>query len=87
MVYDFNSTEYSLSLLGNEANNPTFLEDAYVEILRSIWPRRCYNTRKILWLSPAVRARRFCRLGDNNFINEDRWFDTKEFTLMKLKGY
>ena len=79
--------EYIALMMGDEANNPTFLEDAKIKLCRSIWPRRCFNTKRSLWFKIAVRGRRIYRTGDTNFAYEDRWFDTKEFTLMKLRGY
>lgn len=79
--------EYIILMMGDEANNPTFLEDARIEVCRSFWPRRCYNTKRSLWFKISVRGRRIYRVGDTNFAYEDRWFDAKEFTSMKLRGH
>ena len=88
MIYETNIESPILWLpLGNEANNPTFLENAKIKLCRSIWPRRCFNTKRSIWFKIAVRSRRIYRTGDTDVAYEDRWFDTKEFTLMKLRGY
>ena len=78
--------EYIALMMGDEANNPTFLEDATTKVCRSLWPRRCFNTKRSLWFRVAVRGRRIYRVGDTDFAYEDRWFDQKEFVVMKLKG-
>ena len=78
--------EYIALMMGDEANNPTFLADATIKVCLSLWPRRCFNTKRSLWFKNAVRGRRIYRVGDTDFAYEDRWFDQKEFVVMKLKG-
>lgn len=81
------ANEHVMLMLGDEVNNARFLEHAYVKFVRCLWPRRCFITRKSLWFKSSVRVRRYCRLGDHTFGNQDRWFNAKEFTIMKLKGH
>lgn len=78
--------EYIMLYLGDEANNPTFLENAYVARRLSLWPRWCYNTHKLIWLTWGIRARRFYRTGDHFVANEDRWYTQHEFMMMRLRG-
>lgn len=72
--------------MGDEANEPTFLEDAKCEVKFSFLPRRCYVTKKTLWLSNAVRGRRTFYTQET-VIHDDRWYSKKQFVLMQLKGW
>lgn len=48
-----------------------------------LWPRRCYLTRKWLWLKRCTRLKR-----DYGFPQpriEEMWFDPKAYTMFLLK--
>jgi hypothetical protein len=62
-----------------------FDDRAVFEYKYSFMPRRCYNTRQLVW-GLAVRGRRSYRTGDITFDNEDRWYHRDEAILKMLKG-
>lgn len=70
---------------GSDENNyPTWF-DRSTEVLKWVlWPRRCYETNRLLWLEYAYRSRCHFRSGDI-FTTEDRWFDRNEFLILMLK--
>jgi hypothetical protein len=60
-------------------------EGANAELRFSLFPRRCYETKKWLWLKRAYRlGKRFSSYG-GDFV-ETRWIDEQTFVLMRLKG-
>lgn len=50
----------------------------------SFIPRRCYNTKKLVW-GLAVRGRRIIT-GPGSDVVEDRWYHRHEAIIMMLKG-
>lgn len=68
----------------DEMNYPTWFDRSVEELKWVLWPRRCYDSNRLLWLEYAYRSRRHFRSGDI-FITEDRWFGRHEFLIMKIK--
>jgi hypothetical protein len=68
-----------------EPSDQEHLSKSTVEIKRSLWPRACYKSHRLLWFRLAYRARRIIT-GPGESIVEDRWYDQKEFVILKLKG-
>jgi hypothetical protein len=62
-----------------------FNERATFEYKYSVWPRRCYNSGRWLWLTTAMRGRRIIT-GPGEPIIEDRWYDSNEGLIMMIKG-
>lgn len=69
----------------DELNDRTFLERANIELVFSVWPRRCYVTGKLLLFENAYRATR-CYTGPGDPIYEYRWYQKNEFLILRLKG-
>lgn len=61
-----------------------FNECASFEYKFSLWPRRCYNTGRWLWLETAMRGRRILT-GPGEPIVQDRWYDSNEALIMLIK--
>jgi hypothetical protein len=49
----------------------------------SLLPRRCYNTKRLVW-GTAVRGRRVIT-GPGEPVIEDRWYHRHEAIIMMLK--
>jgi len=49
-------------------------------------PRRCYDTKKILWLTWAVRGRATWT-GPGDPVIETRWYDRNRAILMFMKRF
>jgi hypothetical protein len=72
----------------------TFMDQADIDYKYCLLPRRCYKTRRQLWLKEAVRARRtyvnsYTGSGKADYtvtVVEDRWYDLTEFLIMRIKG-
>ena len=60
-----------------------FLERACFEYQYCLWPRRCYNTDRWLWLKTAVRGRAIWT-GPGEPVVEDRWYDINESLIMMI---
>ena len=67
-------------------NDVDHVSRSTVELTRSWWPRSCYRSKRLLWFCWAYRARRIIT-GPGEPVVEDRWYDTDEFLILKLKGY
>ena len=61
-----------------------FLERARFEYRYCLWPRRCYNTYRWLWLTTAVRGRAIWT-GPGEPVVEDRWYNSDEALIIMLK--
>jgi hypothetical protein len=73
------------TMMGDEANNATFLERATIEIKRSFWPRRCHFSKKLIWLTNGIRARNtYHGLAGEDLVYEDRWYEPMAFTFVSL---
>lgn len=54
-------------------------------LTKSWFPRRCYETKKSLWLKPAYKiTHRFASYGGD--FTEVRWVEQQHYVIMKLKG-
>jgi hypothetical protein len=62
------------------------LSKSTVDLRWSWWPRRCHRSKQLLWFCLAYRARRIIT-GPGEPIVKDRWYNTDEFLILKLKGY
>lgn len=62
-----------------------FNQYAVFEYKFTFWPRRCYKTGKLLWMTTALRGRAISRSGDITFLVVDRWYDRSEGIIMMLK--
>lgn len=51
----------------------------------TLLPRRCYLTKRIMWLERAYRVTAMFRYGDNTFDYEHRWYDKNEYLIARLK--
>lgn len=69
----------------DEMNYPTWFKRSTEELKWVLWPRRCYESNRLLWLELAYRSRNHFRSGDTDFITEDRWFGRHEFLIVKIK--
>ena len=61
-----------------------FNERVRFEYKYCLWPRRCFNTGRWLWLETAMRGRRILT-GQGEPIVEDRWYDSNEALIMLIK--
>lgn len=55
------------------------------ELTFVLWPRRCYFTKKIIWLSHAYVGVSMLT-GPGEPIFDYRWCDKKEYLFQKIKG-
>ena len=62
-----------------------FMNRAQFEYKYSLWPRRCYNTGRWLWLETAMRGRAIWT-GPGEPVVDDRWYDSNEALIMMIKG-
>jgi hypothetical protein len=69
----------------DEMNYSTWFGLSVEELKWVLWPRRCYESNRLLWLELAYRSRRYFRLGDMDLITKDRWFSKNELIVLKLK--
>ena len=51
----------------------------------TVLPRRCYLTKRIMWLERAYCVTAMFRSGDNTFDYEHRWSDKNEYLVAVLK--
>ena len=67
-------------------NNDYFWERALLRDLRFVWwPKHCYVSGKLIWLSFAYRFRRIIT-GPGEPVIEDRWITKVEGIIKLLKG-
>lgn len=69
----------------DEMNYPTWFDNSIEELKWVLWPRRCYETKRLLWLEQAYRSRRYFRYADDYYSTEDRWFSKNEMLIIKIK--
>ena len=69
----------------DEMNFPTCMDRAVTELKLCLWPRRCYQTNRLLWLEYAYRTRRYYMSADIDSIHEDRWYSKHEFLILRIK--
>jgi hypothetical protein len=62
-----------------------FWDRARPELKFSYLPRKCVESKKIIWLSKAYRYRRIIT-GPGDPIIEDRWVSKEEAILKILRG-
>lgn len=62
-----------------------WLNAATAEVKFCLRFRRCCHSNKLLWFRFAYKVYRSFRIGDNNFITVERWYDRHEFLILKLK--
>lgn len=68
----------------NKPVHNAWYDRAHFSYKYSLWPRRCYNTRRWLWFTLAVRARAVWT-GPGEPMVEDRWFHRNEGLLIMIK--
>ena len=51
----------------------------------TLMPRRCYLTKRIMWLERAYCVTAMFRSGDSTFDYEQRWYDKNEYLVALLK--
>jgi hypothetical protein len=66
----------------NQSYDP-FMDRAEFSYAFSIWPRRCYNTRRWVW-GTGLRGRRIIT-GPGESVIEDRWYHIHEGLIMLIK--
>jgi len=66
------------------ADQDDFERQARFEYRWSVWPRRCYRTRRWIW-GPAVCAEAVWT-GPGDAIMERRWLHRDAHLIMMLKG-
>ena len=49
-------------------------------------PRRCYLTKRTMWLESSYCVTAMFRNGDSTFDYEHRWYDKNEYLVAVLKG-
>ena len=52
----------------------------------TLLPRRCYITKRIMWLESAYCITAGYRAGDMDYLYEHRWYDKNEYLVAVLKG-
>ena len=62
-----------------------FNKRARFEYRYVLWPRRCYNTGRRLWLTTAMHGRAMWT-GPGEPIIEHRWYYRHEALIMMIKG-
>jgi hypothetical protein len=67
-----------------EPDEGYFMRRANMQLLWSIWPRRCYASKKWLCFCLAYRARRIIT-GPGEPVIEDRWFGQVEGLMQLIK--
>lgn len=55
------------------------------ELTFCLWPRRCYYTKKLLWLKKAYMGVSMLT-GPGEPIFDYRWVHRKEFLFRKIRG-
>lgn len=51
----------------------------------TLYPRRCYITKRIMWLEYAYCVTAMYRTDDINFSYEHRWYNKDEYLIARLK--
>jgi hypothetical protein len=52
----------------------------------TLLPRRCYITKRIMWLENAYCITAGYRAGDMDYLYEHRWYNKNEYLVAVLKG-
>jgi len=73
-----------MSYINYEMDEATFLEYAHAKRMWIKWPKRCRTTGKWIWLRKAICAVRMIT-GPGDTIFEFRYYDEKEFLMLKLR--
>ena len=63
----------------------SFNKRADFEYRYCLWPRRCYNTGRWLWLETAMRGRAIWH-GPGEPVIEEHWYHQHEALVMMIKG-
>ena len=63
-----------------------FLSRAWTHLRWVLWPRRCYVSKKWMWLTRAYRAD-YVITGPGDPAVWTRWYSNTEYVILKLKGY
>ena len=75
-----------LYTMPDEYDDKRFLSQGDTELVWSLWPRRCYVSRKWLWFTLAYCAR-YVITGPGDPAIWVRWYSREEMLILKLKGY
>ena len=51
----------------------------------TLLPRRCYLTKRIMWLEKSYCITAGYRAGDMDYLYEHRWYDKDEYLIARLK--
>jgi len=51
----------------------------------TLLPRRCYITKRIMWLENAYCITAGYQQGNMNYLYEHRWYDKNEYIVARLK--
>jgi len=51
----------------------------------TLLPRRCYITKRIMWLEFAYCITSGYQQGNMNYLYENRWYDKNEYLVARLK--
>jgi len=62
-----------------------FMNRARFEYRYCLWPRRCYNTKRWIWLETTMRGRAIWT-DPGEPVVEDRWYHRHEALIMMIKG-
>lgn len=74
-----------LSRMSDEASYDPFWYRATAELKVSYFPRKCYFSKKLLFMTQAYKLTRIIT-GPGEPVVEDRWLSKEEFIVQKLKG-
>lgn len=61
-----------------------FEQRARFEYRYCLWPRKCYQSGRPIWLKLAIRARAVWT-GPGEPVTEDRWFHMNEGLMIMIK--
>lgn len=73
-------------VMPTDYDDKRFLSQNDTELKWILWPRRCYVSRRWLWLTQAYCAR-YVITGPGDPCIWVRWYSRKEMLVLKLKGY
>ena len=85
-LYNINHMPIPEHIGPDEYDNKRFLSRAEIKLTRSLVPRRCYVSRKWIWLTHAYCAD-YIISGPGDPAIWTRWYSREEMLVLKLKGY